>query len=240
MEQERIGIGIVTYNRLDSLKRLVWGIEEHCELPYDLYISIDGSTDGTFEWVKEEEYKYGYRERMGVCYGKNDILKRFRDHAYSFILEDDVIIHGPGVFKMYIRATELFGIQHFNFLAPTQRIPSGRPNETKDGITVMFSKYLGGCFSTYTKEIIDKVGAFNYDFKGYGHGHVEHTRRIIRAGLTSPWGQFAHLVTAEPLLDHAIGTCVTPTEERLNQTRANALVFDANIRNPEIYIPFRD
>ena len=51
----KIGIGIPTYNRLDSLKRVVASIETYADLPYDLFVSVDGATDGTVEWLQEKE-----------------------------------------------------------------------------------------------------------------------------------------------------------------------------------------
>ena len=227
-----IGIGIPTYNRLESLKRLVDEIEGYCELPYDLYISIDGSIDGTLPWVIENNYEFHFQENKGICHVKNAILRRFQDYDYFFIVEDDVHIFKSGVFKLYVDAIKAFGIHHFNFLTPKQRVPL-RPNETINGITVLYSRLLGGCFSTFTKEVVSKVGAFNPKYIGYGHGHTNHTRRVMRAGL-APAGSFVHVVNAEEYIEHSGIPNATPVELRKKQLAVNVKVAATN---NDIFIP---
>src|SRR3972149_10282361 len=144
---QRIGLGVPTYNRLESLKDTIKSIEEYADLSYDLFVSVDGSPDGTEEWLKGK-YEYINQPRTGVVNSKNNILRRFKTYPYIFIIEDDVMLLKKGVFSLYIKAMELFKIQHFNFLTDYQR-KSVIPNKIIQDITVMYSGTLGGCFSTY-------------------------------------------------------------------------------------------
>lgn len=196
----KIGIGIPTYNRLESLKVLVQQLEQFCDLPYDLFISVDGSTDGTKEWLDEKKIEYNWHENAGIAHTRNYIVDRFKDYDNFFIIEDDVRISKAGVFGLYVRAKELFGIHHFNFLTPYQRKPSSV--KQLEDLNVMYSILLGGCFSSYTKEVVQKVGYFNPAFKGYGHEHCEYTLRVSRVGLTTGWNHFAHLTNAESYIEH--------------------------------------
>jgi len=238
---KKIGIGVVTCNRLESFKRTILGIEQNTKIPYDLFISVDGSNDGTVEWIKEKGYSYIHSERKGVCHAKNAILRHFKDYEYIFIVEDDVVFKKGDVFDLYIKAMIEFDIHHFNFLTPQQRIPAGR-NITKNGITVMYSKCLGGSFATFTKTVINKVGAFNHAFSGYGYGHCEHTLRISRAGLTSKWTQFAHVVNSEEYIyhDNSAHHALTSKEIEANK-KFNSRILHNTIHNLKcIYIPLKE
>lgn len=223
----RVAVGIPTYNRLNSLKRLVEGIKKFADMPIDLMVSIDGATDGTLEYVKANNIDHHYQQRQGVISVKNAILKKFRDYDYTFIIEDDIVFRGRGLFGMYIKAIKAFGIQHFNYMIPSQRVACC-PSQTRDGITVMYTKYLGGSLSTFTKESIKKVGGFNPKFKGYGYGHCEYTLRASRAGLTSPWGRFAHVVNADKFIynDNSINRSSADKKKIEDDKRRNGKILD--------------
>ena len=225
-----IGIGIPTYNRLESLKVLVQQLEQFCDLPYDLFVSVDGSTDGTKEWLDEKKIEYNWHENIGIAHTRNHILRRFQNYDLFFIIEDDVRILKAGVFDLYKRATEKFGHHHFNFLTPYQRKPSSIV--TKDDLTVMYSILVGGCFSTYTSEVVKRVGYFNPAFKGYGHEHCEYTLRVSRVGLTTGWNHFAHLVNAESYIEH--DEAVPKQCDIIKTLEANNLILCNTMQQPNI------
>lgn len=233
----KIGIGIPTYNRLPSLQQVIKDIKKFVQIPYDLFVAIDGSTDGTINWIKDI-CSYTVQPRQGVCSVKNAILKHFRNYDYIFIIEDDMRILKPGIIELYLKAIIDFKIQHFNFLHPSQIHPTKKPPCTIENITIAYSSMLGGGFSTYTKEIINKVGGFNPKFKGYGHGHCEYTLRISRVGLTSEWGHFAYIVNANKYLYHGEIPNTSTNEEVIRQRTSNHEILKESLKNKHIiYIP---
>ena len=236
-----IGIGCPTFNRLESLKNTITSIEKFCKIPYHLYISIDGSNDGTLEWVKSKKYEYHMQPRTGVCSVKNKILKRFENYDYSFIIEDDTRLIRNGAFELYINAINKFKIHHFNFLIPQQRIKAC-PDRRIGNLIVMYSKLLGGVFSTFTKDIIKRVGFFNSEFKGYGYGHCEYTLRVSRAKLTSQWGKFAHLINAEHYIiaNNSLRRATGEFKKIVDDKKRNSKILEITMRNSRlIYIPYK-
>jgi len=234
----RIGIGIPTYNRLDSLKETVESIRAYADIEHDLCVVVDGSSDGTVDWLVDENINHIFhQENRGVCYAKNDILQKFRDYDYTFIIEDDVKLIKHGLFALYIRAIAVFHIQHWNFLAPWQRHPT-KPNLTKDGLTMMFSNDVGATVSVFTREVIEKVGGRNPEFHGYGYDHCEYTLRAHRAGLTTGWQEFAHLVDAEEYIELLDIPCATSKEEKERDKKRNIRVLRETHANKNlIYLP---
>lgn len=235
----KVGIGIPTFNRLESLKLTVKSVRAYADIEHDLCVVIDGSSDLTKDWLIDNHVDHIFHEQnRGVCVAKNEILQKFRGYDYIFIIEDDVRLVKSGVFALYIRAIKVFHIQHWNFLAPWQRAES-KPNDTRDGLTMMFSKRLGGALSVYTKKVIEKVGAFNPEFKGYGYGHCEYTLRAHRAGLTTAWNEFAHLVDAEDYVTVLPHGAVKSKEQREEEREANLRVLRKSLQDKSlIHIPF--
>jgi len=175
-----------------------------------------------------------------VCAAKNRILRHCRDKDYIFIVEDDVRIVKTGLFALYIKAIETFDIQHWNWLAPWQRHPT-KPNLEKDGLTMMFSNDLGSVVSVYTREVIEKVGGVNPKFKGYGYEHCEYTLRCHRAGLTTGWQEFAHLVDAEEYIELAKVPPANSEEEREQGKAHNIEVLRETHRDKSlIHIPLEE
>ena len=103
----------------------------------------------------------------------------------------------------------------------------------------MFSKTLGGCFSVYTKEVIEKVGGVNPKFIGYGYEHCEHTLRIIRAGLCTGWCDFPHVVNAEEYIQHTDAKRAKSNEQIEKERKRNhKILFKESMANQElVYIP---
>ena len=165
MMETTVGVGIPTYNRLESLKKTINSLKENTTIRYDLMVAVDGANDGTIDWLNENKYEYVSQNRQGVCAAKNHILRRFSKYDYIFIVEDDVRFMKPNVFSIYIEAIRKFQIHHFNFLIPSQRI-NAKPPRKMGNLEVMYSRLLGGCFSTYTKEIVRKVGESIQKLKG--------------------------------------------------------------------------
>lgn len=236
-----IGIGIPTFNRLESLKRTIASIEKHCKIPFHLFVSVDGSTDGTVKWLKSKGYEYHMQPRKGVCSVKNRILKRFARYNYSFIIEDDTRLIRDGALELYISAINKFKIHHFNFLIPQQRVKACG-NKRVGNLVVMYSKLLGGVLSTFTKDVIKRVGYFNPEFKGYGYGHCEYTLRAARVRLTSPWGKFAHLTNAEHYIvaNNSLRRASGEIDKIKKDKKRNSKILENTIHNPRlIYIPYK-
>lgn len=235
----KIGIGIPTYNRLESLKILIQQIRDLCDLPYDLFVSIDSSTDGTKEWLDQEGIENNWHEHAGIAHTKNYIIKRFKDYDYFFIIEDDVRILKRGVFGLFVRATQLSGIHHFNFLTPYQRCASSKGSQKFEDIEILYSQILGGTFSSFTKEVVRKVGYMRPEFKGYGYEHCEYTLRVGRAGLTTTWYNFAHIKNSEEYLHHE--ETVPKQFDPALTLNANCVVLQESLVNQGlIYVPWNE
>jgi len=211
--EEKVGIGIVTYNRPDYLRALLDSIKG-CNWA-ELVIINDGDP------IECEGYNYYIQHNetnLGVGKSKNKAMQCLLDKGcdYIFIIEDDVVILDDAVFDKYIQASKVSGIQHFNFGpgSPFNRkqliqnfdlhnrdqlsnISTPAPKLTIDYDTVVIDLYehCAGLFSFFTKKILSTVGLNNEDFINAWE-HVEHTYRIILEKGHPPFWWFADIANS--------------------------------------------
>lgn len=176
-----LGIGIVTYNRLDHLQSCVQSVRQFTTSAHQLVVADDGSTDGTREWCAAEGILLVGRENHGVCWNKNRALFVLQELGCDpiLLLEDDCWPIAPGWEQDWRIATACFG--HVSYahkkLARWTISGSGRPTDP-----FVNNKATAQC-SSISAMLMRKVGFFDSRFKGYGVGHAEWTTRIKRAGF---------------------------------------------------------
>lgn len=192
-----IGIGVITYNRLQSLKRLLESIKRYTYSPYDLWVADAGSTDGTLEWLHKNNYQFISGPQVGVSWNKNRALRMLQNCDYIFLFEDDIEIIRSEWEKIYIKAIKLTGIQHFNYFAVKRDKKGPRKPDKFDDITIEYYKELQAPVQVFTKKVIAALGGFSYRYKEGPGGHVDYTERIIKAGFTTASPNYASVLEAD-------------------------------------------
>jgi GT2 family glycosyltransferase len=197
----KVGLAVITYNRLDYLKKCLTCLYENSWGGAQVRLIVDDcSTDGTKEWLQDQDYWTVFKDKnYGVAHSKNTALKAMMDEGcdYMFVLEDDILMLDPKTCIKYIGYAIAHGLDHMNF-ALHGPLNKGRMRMYKGICTYPDSV---GAFSLYTKECINSVGYLDENFKNAWE-HVEHTYRIAEAGLTTPFWWFAdHPDSAEMLTE---------------------------------------
>lgn len=176
----KIGIGIVTYNRLSYMQRVVEGVRANTTSDYELVVADDGSTDGTNEWCLENDVRVVSGENGGVCWNKNRALFALQELGCDpiLLLEDDCVPIRIGWDWDWRIATALFGHVAFAHpkLAPWLISGTGTPVDP-----FVNNKATAQC-SSASGLALSQVGFFDTRFKGYGVGHAEWTTRMKRVG----------------------------------------------------------
>jgi len=211
-----IGLGLTTYNRPDYLKQSLQSvIDNNFGGAYNVYIVDDCSDEiykDEYDAIFEEAKKKGIivlrnRSNKGVAHSKNRLLQRMIDDGceHLFLMEDDILMTNNNTCHKYMAYATQHNIHHLNF-ALHGTMNKGRRSYYK-GITVY--PECVGAFSYYTKEVIDKVGFMDEAFKNAWE-HVEHTYRIAKEGMTTPFWYFA---------DYPLSAnCLTEIEGSLEQS----------------------
>lgn len=117
---------------------------------------------------------------QGVCYSKNKCLNALYEEGcdYLFIFDDDCFIRSHEFISSYIDS----GLNHACWDYNRTLIGStynckGIPDHR------LFDK-PNGCMLYATRKVIEIVGGWDADFKGYGYDHVNWSDRIFNNDLT--------------------------------------------------------
>ena len=70
----KLFIGILTFNRLDSLQKLVGHVKSLTAAEFELVIAEGGGTDGTVKWCIENGLRVITGPNKGIAWSKNTLL----------------------------------------------------------------------------------------------------------------------------------------------------------------------
>ena len=213
-EKKRVGIGIITCNRLDYLYSLVESLKM-CDEIYDELVIINDGADKP-DWKLHQGKWVDNDNNIGIGKSKNKAMKILIDSGcdYIFIIEDDVVIKNKNVFNAYINASQETGIQHFNYgpgspfnrkqdinnydlhnrhLLSTESKPIPKATiQYKNNIKIDLYEHVAGVFSFFTRKILEEVGLNDEQFYNAWE-HVDHTYRIILHKGHPPFWWFADI-----------------------------------------------
>jgi hypothetical protein len=177
-----LGVGLVTYQRDKQLNDTLLAVERHIKTAARLIVADDGSTDFTQGFCRELRIPCVSGQNRGVAWNKNRAL--FSLFAVLrcdvvILLEDDAMPTADGWEHDWIAAARQWG--HVNLAGewfPDGHIASGAGTPADP----IMSPVVSGQVEAFTREAIMYGGYLDPRFKGYGFGHIEHTRRLVRCG----------------------------------------------------------
>ncbi len=178
----RIGIGIVTYNRLGVLKSTIERVRDLTLSPsVDWVVADDGSSDGTIAWLRANHVPMVGGVNMGIAWNKNRalfLLSKILVCETIILLEDDTCPAEPGWEAAWVEAVRRWG--HINLAVPwiEDRFQSGAGTPEDPFLCPVAT---GQC-TAFSRDSLLFGGYLDSRFKGYGYEHGEHSRRLVRAG----------------------------------------------------------
>lgn len=116
MFMKRVGVLIVTYNRLTFLMEEIDSIRKQAFTDFDIIVVNNGSTDGTSEWLKDQEDVIClHQENLGGAGGFYTGLKYITEKNYEFcwLMDDDVECQEDSLSILIRKADD---IKDFGFL----------------------------------------------------------------------------------------------------------------------------
>ena len=186
-----IGIGILSYNRLESLKRLIDSIIKYTDLrKTTIFISDDGSTNEQLqEYLKSLENSNNFiilhnSNNIGIAGNSNRLIRCLSRFDFGMLLNDDVVIEGPGWEYFYADAIKKTGMHHF--LYRQIGVYGAELGEicVKNGVDLrVVNKRPHGAVMAFSREMLVKCGYFNEAFGTYGMEHVDWSKRVGEMGL---------------------------------------------------------
>lgn len=192
----KIGVGIVTYNRPELLRKCLNSL-----IPAEIHELVIINDGGPLPYDIGNGVLIENNVNQGVGKSKNKALKYLIDSGcdYLFLIEDDIYIKDVSVFGKYIEASKVTGIQHLNFSqhgVMNKLWPEGKPAPRiiidYGAIKLPLYPHCVGAFSFYTRDCIEQAGYIDENYFN-AFEHVDHTYEIIKAGMHPPFWYFADI-----------------------------------------------
>ncbi|MBT8385938.1 MAG: hypothetical protein KJO12_00875 [Ignavibacteria bacterium] len=195
--KQKIGVGVVTFNRPKYFKECIHSIPE----VDTLVVVNDGSVYPDNIYPTNIKKLIEHKASKGVGAAKNQAIKYLMKEGcdHIFLCEDDIKITNQNILEKYIIARDVTGISHFNFgyHGPLNKDRNGIPlpkyimNYDND-VSIALNFHICGAFSYYQRKVIERVGLLDERFKN-AYEHIDHTYQIIKAGYHPPFGWFADI-----------------------------------------------
>lgn len=193
MTNNKLGVGIVTYNSENYFKALF------DSLPLariDELIVVNGgeSYNNSYpcNWIQHKNNYYPATCRNDCV---NFLLNRNCEHI--FLIEDDMIIKDEGIFDAYINTSNKSGIKYFSFVSTSSC--TGTPGGRTPKLTIDYNNDIKVClyqnmcneFTYHNKLCFEKTGL--YDTKFRDPFDIDLAYRESKQDYCSPFWWFADI-----------------------------------------------
>ncbi|GMU97213.1 glycosyltransferase family 2 protein [Ignavibacterium album] len=200
--KEKIGLGIITCNRVDFFLKCASNLPEVDEL-----VVVNDGKPYPKESYPPKANIIQHPRNFGIAKSKNDALKYLfhKNCTHIFLAEDDVEFLSKSILEQYILASKVSGIKHFNYGYVRENISKNGEYLIKKvieikGVQIAFFQNLSGSFAYFHTDVLKSVGFMDERFKN-ALEHVDHTFKIIKAGYHPPLRWFADILFSNQLLD---------------------------------------
>lgn len=233
-----VGIGIVTYNRRSIVADTIDRVRQFTHHPDAvMVVADDGSSDGTLEMLREKRAPVITGVNMGIAWNKNRalfLLTHMLGCETVILLEDDTRPTRSGWEANWMQGATRWG--HVNFASDwmLDHAVSGAGTVADP----VLSRHVTAQCSAYASAALTFGGYLDSRFRGYGHEHVEHTRRLIRVG----YGGSDHRVDGQEQVRYVLikgdlevvasESYQKAEEQELNQSLARTLMNEHGYRAP--------
>lgn len=236
----KIGIGITSYKRPLECKVVLESILNNLSNghEYTVICSVDHENDGSYDDILRSKADFIFHKNGGVAANKNRLLSKLKDNDLIFIFEDDIKIRMAGWIELFLTALNETGMKHYNYIRLDHRTDLYKIVRTPN-LTVGFYKKNTAQLMVFTKEVIERVGAFDPRFGKYGFEHSDYTRRCKGAGFCQPPHHdiHPHIFDLDIFIEEMnVEPCYNITDRKKYSDEANKVYMDFNPKR--IFVPF--
>lgn len=195
--QHTVAAVVVTYNRLELLKKCIYSIREQTKKPDEIIVVNNSSTDGTLDWLKlQDDLTVITQENSGSAGGQYTGIKTAYEKGYDWVwsLDTDVVVDKNALENFFL--SKGINKDNIGFLSSAIFYKDGTLAyinipylENEEEIVQCYVKkeelpILSASFGSvlFSRNAIEKVGFPIKEFFIWGDD-VEYTFRMIRAGL---------------------------------------------------------
>ena len=198
-----VGIAIITCDRQIMFEECLNSIKQTHQDKIDHIIVVN---DGENTIERDDCFVINNKTNLGVGKSKNIALEKLKSLGceHLFLVEDDVKFISSETTDTYIELARVAGIKHLNFcLHGTANMYNEQPApklivDYKNTQMALYHNVTGAT-SYYHIDSINQCGLMDLEYKN-AMEHVDHTMRIIKAGMHPPFRWFADVAESNKLI----------------------------------------
>lgn len=221
-----IGVGILSYNRVKCLRRLMDSIISHTNLTQTtVFISDDASDDPeTVEYLKQLQGRNDLvvirnHERLGVAGNGNRLIRCLSRFKYGILLNDDVEVLQAGWDQFYPDAIRRTGIHHFTHRQEgIYGAKKGKREQVNGHELLVVKEKPHGAIIAFSHDFLVKCGYLNESYGVYGMEHIDWSQRAWEMQL-QPAGFWDVPGSEKYLRLHADKSVIGERSQLLRQAR---------------------
>lgn len=230
-----VGIGITTRNRKEVFEKTLEEIRKHTPHSFKIVV-VDDSSDKPIEGSS-----YRFEKQAGIARAKNKCIELLEGIEHVFLFDDDIYPIKDEWWKPYVASSEphlMYQFDHWGNGASIDDVI----RVYEDSSIVAYSG-ARGCMLYVHRSVIDRVGGMDSIFGVWGWEHVEYSRRIHHAGLTSH--AFADIQGSSELFysmdEHqVVKRSVTDAERKRISERNSEIYLEKRKNLHDKYVEYRE
>lgn len=234
-----VAVGILSYNRGQSLLRLIESIKRTTDLNQTtIFISDDASTDnGTLKILSDiasdsRIVVVRNHENIGIAGNSNRLLRCMARFEHMFICNDDIEFQQNGWIEFYIRGAKASGFHHFCYRQPNVYGAKIGVEKKFRGVRMNYvSDKPHGAMLYMSNHCFKKIGYFDPQYQFYGMEHVDWSMRPSEFNL-QPSGFYDLAGSTDYVKIHPEATSISNKSDHYVRNRA---LFEK--RTPRQHIP---
>lgn len=186
--QKKISVQICTYNRKESLSKVLLSLFDQTLSPdaYEVVLVDDGSTDGTEDLVKELDppyhLQYIRQNNSGLATARNKGIREAEGEYILFI--DDDVLADRRLLEEHLLAHLRYPHSVINGWV-NHVVRMERPQSPRFTLQDISTAFFWTSNVSVKKEYLLQVGLFDESFKEYGWEDLEIGHRLRKLGLKS-------------------------------------------------------
>lgn len=189
-----VGVGILTYNRPASLRRLIDSISQYTDTcRTTIFVSDDGSTNpDQLQYLEELKLRGDIivvqnKNQLGVAGNSNRLMRCLSRFPKKLLLNDDVEILAEGWEHFYFSVMQRTNFHHFCYRQPGVYGAVKGNNVTVNGVVLnVVDNKPHGAVMAFDHTAFSNIGYFDEQFGQYGVEHVDWSTRLSDSKLQQP------------------------------------------------------
>lgn len=182
---DKVSVALTTFNNLPYLKLCLRSLLKYSLPETEILIHVDGSVDGTSEWLEKEGFNYVFEKHQGCYHGFNEAISR-ASGEYIALFADDMVV-SPNWDKNLLKHASKYRVLAARLVEPVfGSMPPikdfGSPDTFDEKAFLSYAKEISvdelvkwgtPASNFFSHDLFRELGGYDEKFAPYGLGDTD-------------------------------------------------------------------